>query len=452
MPPGRRCYIKLGKTNLNINMGIQTISISLIIITISALVIPVQSQVITPDSALTCYIAEALKNNPKLVGWQDRIEAASARVPQAGAWSDPMLELSLMNLPVNNFDFNQEPMTTAKVMIGQMVPLAGKSTLCTEIARYNLETTRSGRQAQELMVTEKLAQVWYDWAFLQEALRTLDRNIDLLDDLIAVTSSKYGTGRGMLQDILRAETRRMELEDRRVGLRQMILTTGRRIAALVGREPDTSIQPPQSLTDHFTVLDIDELTTLMFERNPTWQGMEAKLTASKSRVELARLAWWPDLKLGVAYSYRQDAKNGMERPDFFTVTAGISIPLYKKRKQGAAAQEMLAMQRATASEQLALELDLRLKLEKLLDEDRRLEEQIRLYREGVEPHAEATLTASTTSYSVGKVDFEALLMAETALYNAQLERLARIRDRLHVRAALAALIGGDDLIPDNNNK
>ena len=429
-----------------VRVGALKLSFLIISLIISVNATPVQSQVIMPDSVLIEHIKDALRNNPGLASWQNMVEAASEKVPQAGAWADPTLKLSLMNLPFNSFDFNQEPMTAAWITAGQAIPLAGKPAIKTEIAEYGLETTEAGRRTQELKVAENIAQIWYDWAYLREALLTLNRNINLLDDLIVVAMRKYETGKGLQQDILRSETIRTRLEDMRVKLQQMIITTGRRFAVLLGHHPDVTHQPPKNLTENFRDLEIDELSQRLFEDNPAWQRMRAELAASKSRVDLAKSSWWPDLKLGAAYGYRQDADNGMERPDFFTATAAVSIPLYGKRKQGAAVQEKRAMQRATAAKQRSLELDLRLKLEKLLDEDNRLEEQIRLYREGVEPQAEATLTASTASYSVGKADFEALLMAETALYNAQLERLARVRDRLQVRASLAALIGGDNLI------
>lgn len=409
------------------------------------------AQIFTPDTGLAEHISEALRNNPDLAVWQHRIEAAENKVPQAGAWQDPTVKFSLMNLPVNSFDFNQEGMTGAWITVGQTIPLAGRPTIMTDIAGFNLATTDANRQTHELNVAEQLAQIWYDWAYLNEALRTLNVNIDLLDDLIIVARSKYETGAGLQQDILRAETSRTRQEDMRVKLRQMILTTGRRFATLMGRQPDDVPKAPQSLPESFAKVDTRDLIQRLFADNPAWHAMDSQVEASKSRVELAKRAWIPNLQLGAAYGYRQDADLGAERPDFFTVTAGISVPLYGKRKQSAAIQEMSAMLRASASRKRSLELDLRLKLEKLLDEDNTLEQQVLLYREGVEPQAEATLAASTVSYSVGKADFEAVLMAETVLYNARLERLARVRDRLKVRASLAALMGGDDLIPNKEN-
>jgi len=419
--------------------GILSIVIALIIFS------PVQTvgQVIEFDAKLEKYIREGLENNPDLEAWKNKVEASKREIPQAGAWSDPTIGLGLMNLPVNSFDFNQEPMTGLWINAGQMIPLAGKPALKTAIAEYNLESTRHDQRARELSISSALAQTWYDWAYLKAALQTVERNIELLDNLVIVARSKYETGQGMQQDILRAETKRTQLEDIRAGLQQIALTTSRRFAMLLGRTEIIDLEKPSDLLTEFSVLSPMNLSKDLLEQNPAYLRMKSELNASESKSELAKRAWWPDLKLGAGYGFRQNADNGMKRPDFFTITAGVSVPLFAGRKQGKAVQEMLAMERAVQAKLRSVELNLHFQLDKLLDEDLRLAEQILLYQDGVEPQAEATLAASTSSYSVGKADFEALLMAETALYNARLAISAKIRDRLKVRVSIAALIGGD---------
>lgn len=406
-----------------------------------------QAQVMQLDPVLSEHIREAQKNNPDLTAWHDRVEAASQRIPQADAWPDPTLGFSAANLPTNTFAFDQEPMTAVWIQAGQRIPLGGKPSAMTHIAENNYEAAQNGEEAQKFDIAREIAGTWYDWAYWREAVATVDANIQLLDDLIAVARRKYETGRGLQQDILRAETERSRLEDRRVGLRQMALTTGRRLAVLMGRKPDDVPEVPSGLTMDFAAMDRNQLLSQLLDRNPSLKRMRAELASSESRITLARRNWWPDLNLGVGYGFRQDSPQDMERPDFFTVSAGISIPLYGGRKQGRAVEEAKAMSGETEAKLQSLELDLRFSLDRFLDEDGRLQEQVKLYQEGVEPQAEATLSAATAEYTVGKVDFEALMMAETALYNARLDRYARVRDRLKVRASLAALVGDQELLP-----
>ena len=48
--------------------------------------------------------------NPRIQGMRLRADAAAERIPQAGAWSNPVLALGLRNRPVDDFGTDQ-PMT-----------------------------------------------------------------------------------------------------------------------------------------------------------------------------------------------------------------------------------------------------------------------------------------------------------------------------------------------------
>ncbi len=409
----------------------------------------IYGQLIEIEEPLGRYIAEGIQNNPGLEAFRSKVEALRHEIPQAGAWRDPTVSFSMMNLPVNSFDFNQEPMTAFWINVGQTIPLAGKPALRSKIAGQKLESHIGEQISRELSIGSELARTWYDWAYLQAALATVDRNIELMDDFIEAATTKYETGRGMQQDILRAETNRVKLEDLRAEIGQTKLTTMRKFARLLGRSDIKDLKQPSTLPKDFSDVDVDGLTEKIMAQNPNYRQMKSEAAVSKTKLELSERAWFPDLKLGAGYGFRQNADGGLERPDFFSITAGMSVPIFGSRKQGRSIQQMAAMERAARSKLKAIELDLKFKLEKLLDEDKKLAEQIALYREGVEPQAEAALAASTSSYTVGKADFEALLMAETTLYNARLERLARVRDRLKVRVAIAELIGGNALLKEN---
>ncbi len=408
--------------------------------------VPLSAQVIPLDPALMDHLSEAMENNPDLSAWADRVQAAAEKVPQAGAWQDPMLTLSIANLPTDSWEFDREAMTAAWIKVGQKIPLGGKFSARKRMAQYQFQATRENEADRTYTIAREVIQTWFDWAYLRQAVRTLDANIALLDQLIVAARRKYETGRGLQQDILRAETERTRLEDRRAALKQAALTTGRRFAVLLGRDPGDFPDPPAQLPDAFPPLDRERLLGQLLERNPALEALRARIEASRQQLSFARRNWVPDLNLGAGYGFRQDSPAGMERADFFTISAGMTIPIFGAGKQGPAVEEAKAGLRETAQQLRAAELNLRLALEKLLDEDSRLDEQIRLYRRGVIPQAQATLDAATAEYVVGKVDFEALLLAETALYNAQLDAWARVRDRLKRRAELAALVADATII------
>lgn len=398
------------------------------------------AQIVPTDSILALHIQEALKNNPDLASWRHRVEAANERIPQAGAWPDPMLGLSVMSLPVNTFSLNEEDMTGIWVNLSQQIPLGGKPSVRKAIARHSLRALQNGEEARRFSIAVAVAQAWYDWRYLEQAIRTLDAQIRVLDDLIAAALKMYETGMGKQQDVLKAQTERSMLLDHRAELEQMALSQGRRFAVLLGREPDDAPEAPQPASVEFSQLDREELLHRLSKSNPVLKKASADVDEARSKTTLMRREWWPEFNVGVGYGYRQDSPEGMERPDFLSAMVEISLPVFGAWKQGPAVQEMEAMARQMSSEQRTMELDLSYELNSMLDEDTRLAKQIELFREGILPQAEATLGASMAEYSVGKVDFEALLMAENAVYSARLELDARIRDRHKVRAAIGGLV------------
>jgi len=429
--------IKQNKISLN-----RKFLYGVLIISIWVFVIPARSQVMEFDPVLVKYIQEALQNNPSLDALQHRINATEKHISQVRTWADPIVGLGLMNLPVSSFDFNQEPMTGVWLTVSQLIPLNAKPAIRGEIAELDLKSVEFNKRTLELKVVERIAHTWHNWAFLYEAVQTLGANIELLDNLIDVAKRKYETGKGNQHEILRAETRRTRMEEKRAGLEQRILTTGRRLAVLMGRKPDDAPDHPESLLDSFSILNPGELVLNLFKHNPSWLEAENAILISKKNTKLARRSLFPDLRLSTAYGFRQDTDYNVQRSDFISMTAGVTVPVFANRKQKAAIQEQIAIERAVISNKRAMELELELQLQQLLDKDTRLEDQIQLYIYGIELQATATLAAVISSYTVGKADFEALLMAETSLFNSRLERLSRIRERLNLRASIDALTGG----------
>ena len=445
------------KNIVNISIGkwhVVRINSMLAIVTLICSLIMTQSiypqtgsrQPLLEDSQLKLHITMALENNPLLAAISENVSAAREKVSQASAWKDPTIKFSLMNLPVTSFDFNQEAMTGAWIGVGQKVPWAGKTGLKTDISDHNVKIASLLNAERELKLIELLAHTWFEWDYLIEKLNTLDNNIRLIDNLIVIAYSKYETGSGLQQDILRAETKRSKQEDLRITLLQMIITTEERFATFMGIESGGEVSPPIRMQNEFADLRADGLSELMYAQNPNWNILKYKIESSNKKIDLAKLSVMPDLNYSAAYGFRQDSDAGMQRADFFTLSVAATVPLYKDKKQEAAVREMKAMNRSVLHQQRSLKLELDFRLGNLIDQEERLGEQLALYEEGILPQAEATLAASTAAYSVGKADFEALLMAESMLYNMQLEKYERIRDRLKTRASIATLIGGNGII------
>lgn len=403
-------------------------------------------QVLFEDSELKQHIVTALISNPGLAAQSANVEAARERVSQVSSWQDPTVNFSLKNMPINNLGSNQDGMSGIGVVIGQTVPWAGKLRLKEELSEYNVRVLSLIQSHQELKLAENLAHLWFDWAYLIENLKIMNYHIMLIDNLIVIALSRYETGEGLQQDILRAETMRSKHEDMRINLKQKIKTLSHRFVTSMGIDSKVVVSPPSKLSDAFSKTDHGVLSDQIYRKNPEWKTSQLRIESTERKVDLANLTIMPDLKLDAGYLIRKDSKSGLKRSDLLTLSVGATLPLHRESKQNAAVREMLSLARSAKHRQRSLDLELNFQLKKLLDEDERLSEQILLYKEGVVPQSEATLAAATAAYSVGKADFEAPLSADLMLHDIQLESLSRIRDRLKTRASISALTGGSDLI------
>ena len=73
-------------------------------------------------TALEALIDEALSNNPGLKAAEQKLDAYRERPLQEESLDNPRLGLGLLNLPVNSFSFDQEPMTQKQVSLLQKIP------------------------------------------------------------------------------------------------------------------------------------------------------------------------------------------------------------------------------------------------------------------------------------------------------------------------------------------
>ena len=71
----------------------------------------------------------ALMHNPRLAAMDAQATALGHLPPQAGALPDPIVSLNALNLPVDTFSLDQEPMTQMQLAVSQSLPFPGKRKL-----------------------------------------------------------------------------------------------------------------------------------------------------------------------------------------------------------------------------------------------------------------------------------------------------------------------------------
>lgn len=393
------------------------------------------------DPVLERYIHEALQKNPSLKAAITRVEAFDEKIPQSSALPEPMLGFGLANLPVNSFEFNQEPMTGKWVSLSQKLPFPGKLGLKRDLARSGRDKQAAHLKGEKARIIRLMKETYYHWAFIRESIRLVESNQSLMDQFVAITTSKYEVGNGLQQDVLRAQTERTKFEDRLLKLYQLEETRKARLKSLLSREADVPLEVPSQLEFQAAGLDADSLKALILDFNPDVQANRAREQSAKANLRLARKSTYPDLKVGAKYTQRDDSPSGVTRHDFFSIKAEIAIPLYWKKRQAHLIGQRRIEHRQVDEEFRALLDELEFQLRDLLVQAKRTRDQTVVYREGIIPLAAQTLQSALTGYPVGKVDFLTLLSSQRALLNYELELRQRILEHELVWARIEAMTG-----------
>jgi outer membrane protein TolC len=418
------------------------------------------------SSDLPMLLVEAAASNPRIHAADRAVEAARARVPQAGALPDPMLGLGFMNFPIADPSFGREVMTMTRLQIQGSFPWPGKRGLAEDTAYLLAEAAGWEAERVRVEVFAEVKAAYFEVYFVDRALEITSRNERLVADFASLTSAGYSVGRGSQTAILRAQVERTRLADQTVSLQERRTSVVAELNALLGRTSDTpipsAILPEEvrlaadvrgestrfvsaALSEAMEGLPSDpipsaaELQRLALDRNPMIRAHLHRVGAQERSVELARKAVLPDLHLSVGYSYRPNFG------DFLDLMVSAPLPIFSGRKQD---QAVVAEAAALAEDRAmhhTMVLELNAEIVSLLAKLRRTRQQIHLLSDGILPQAGASLQAATASYRVGAMDFLALLDAQVTLYRIELDYHRLLADFAGDIARLERAVGGEVL-------
>ena len=355
------------------------------------------------------WIQEALENNPRLEAAYQRALSAEKVIPQAGALPDPHFTLSLSNLPVNSFSFNQEPMTGKVIGIMQMFPFPGKLSLSTDIAEHEAAAVEYQREEIRNQIIQRVKQAYFDLYAVDRAIETTEKNKALMEQFVHVAETKYKTGSGLQQDILRAQVEISKLEDEFIMWKQKRLSVTARLNALLNRPVQTRIKRtspelmlPESPEKISSAEEIEQ-------NRPLLKAWHQKIQKAETEVELAKHDVLPDFTVGASYRQRSDLVDMRQMTDFFSATLSVNIPLYVNRKQKAKVAEQELAFKAIKLQYEDVKINILSEAQRILAELEQNRKRVELYQGGLLIQAQQSLESAQAGYRVGKVDFLTLI-------------------------------------------
>jgi len=379
-----------------------------------------------PRIELRSLVREALENNPDIRAAQQRWVAAKAVIPQVKTLPDPLI----------NLGYDQVEERGVTYGFSQEIPFPGKLRLRGEVATREAERVEQEYLAVPLRIIARLKEAFYDLAFVHRSIETVEKNRRVLLDFAQTAEARYAVGRGVQQDIFRAQTEVSRLLGRLATLEQRKASLQAEINRLLNRPPAAPLGIPQPLQMRPLRRPLEDFTVLVEQASPLLQAQYKSVERGDQNIALARREFLPDFSVSAG-----GVRNETARKNGYQVMLGIKVPLYYATKQREAVREALASREAAVQDAHAVRQELLFRIQDNVVQAQRAERLIALFTDAILPQARLTLEAAQAGYAVGKVDFLTLLSSLLTLQDNELELHGEITEHEKALARLEEIIG-----------
>jgi outer membrane protein TolC len=385
-------------------------------------------------------IEEAVNNNPELKAFEERIHVFEEKPSQAESLDNPRLKLSIMNLPVDTFRFNQAPMTQKQISIMQKFPFPGKLTLKGNMAEKALEIVKEEYVDKKNNIIMKVKVAYENIIFIYNAIEITERNKDLLREFVKIAETKYTVGKGIQQDVLKAQVELSKIIDRLIVLEQKRQSSVARLNTLLNRPtqmPFTDIGQRKQTSFNLT---FENLQKIAEEEQPVLIGLKHLIERFRFSYKLAEKDFYPDFDVGISYGQRDDSLTE-ERSDFLSGFITINIPIWYKTKESRKVAEEKANMRKATEQYNSMKNEIFFQIKDILTDIERYNQEIELFNTGLIPQSTLSLESAIAGYKVNKVDFITLVNNQITLYNYEIDYYRALTGYEKKIAELEAVVG-----------
>lgn len=375
-----------------------------------------------PDATIDDYVRAALQHNPALAAAKAEVRAKLARIDQAVALPDPMLRTVTRPEPIQTAAGDM----TFTLAVAQTIPWLARLERAGDVAAAEARVALERLNELRTTLVADVQRAWWHVYRLDRQIELAGENVRLLEDLVTVIDTQYQVGRAGQQDLLRAQNERDSLRNDEQVYRLQRRSAAAQLNRLVDVAPAAAVPTTRTIDDVPAPLDADRLVALAGEHNPSLAGLREAVTGARHSEQLARLAYVPDVTLGVEWTHgvgREpfrppiNPETGMRPPynrasaagdDNWAITVGVNLPIWVQRIEAAkreARERMLASQR----ELHAAENDVAYRVFDAWSRVAAARETVELLRSALIPQARQTYDVALVAYQSGDEDFLTLI-------------------------------------------
>ncbi len=400
------------------------------------------AQVQAEDLNLQKLIEECLRNSPELRASGSQVSAAEYRVPQVKTLPDPMITFGYQNEGFNKFTYGNPNNANSQgiVSVSQAFPFPGKLGLKGEAASKESESLGANYEALRLKTVSRVKELYFDLYTAYKDVDLIHENTVLFSRAEDAALARYSTGKGSQQEVLMAQTEKYMLLEKEEMLRQKIESMDAVLNAAVGRPAGSQLGRPSDQPAANLTYTLEELFNIANEKSPELKADDRMIEAAEAKVAFAKKDYYPDFTVTASYFPRG---NGFE--DMWSLTAGVTIPIFYRTKQRQAVNEAEASLNAARSEKEATRLMIASTIRDNYATVTAAKKLMSLYKDGLIPKSRQDIELALSGYTTGTVDaltvitrIKAIIDFETSYWGQFAEREKAIA-RLEASANLPGI-------------
>tara|TARA_R110002072_G_scaffold243682_1_gene402766 strand:- start:107189 stop:108436 length:1248 start_codon:yes stop_codon:yes gene_type:complete len=392
-------------------------------------------------SDLDLYLRYGMHHSASLRAEYERWRAEIERIPQVTTLPDPVFTFAQF---VESLETRTGPQER-RYSLSQTFPWFGKLDLRGDVAAAEARESWQRVVAMRLGVEREIQIAYFDYAYLSQSIRITNEVLDLLKQLEPVVQQRIAGANGGQQDLLRLQVEIGRIENDAASLLQVRSSLSARLAAAMNLRRPASLPLPDLTAPNQVSqsIDTEELLRRAEQANPELRELTERIRKNQDRKELAGLAYWPDVTVGVDYfetgsaiTPTRDSGN-----DPLAVRVMFNLPIWGSKYSASEREAQHLVSAATyalSHRRVTLRTDIEHAAFQLKDADR----QLQLYQATLLPRARETLEVTRSSYRTGRSSLLDLIDSERALLDFETGYWRACRDHYQSKARLEAFIGG----------
>src|SRR3989337_1109449 len=393
-------------------------------------------------TSLKSLVEEALRNNPEIKAGRARWQGLTKRPSQVSTLPNPTIGVRYMNVSFDRLTLGEDDFTEFGIIsASQEFPFPGKLSLKGKIAKEEAEAEEEFSEATVKRVLADLKEAYYEWYLANKSIEITSKNKELIENFVKIAEAKYAVGRGIQQDVIKAQVELSGFIERLELLGQKKEVLEAKIRSILGRPPDSPIGKPEEIKKSELKLSLDELYKLTESKSPILLAQKNLIERNDEAIKLAKKENFPDFVVDFEWINRGEFTSDGPFADMWQVRVGFIVPLYFWRKEKFGVEEALYQLEEMKEEYNNTTLNISFTVKDKYITAKTSEKLLDLYSKGIIPQATLSLESAIAGYEVGNVDFLTLLDNLITLFNYELAYYTQLTEYQKALARIEENIG-----------